>query len=99
MTESETDNPARQWVRKLATGEVLFREGDADRRVFLLLAGRVEIIKDGEVVTEVGVGESFIGEISALTGRLRVLAPRAVLVTQWSDTRSMAQSTSGNGGS
>jgi len=32
--------------------------------------------------------------ISALTGRLRVLAPRAVLVTQCSDTRSMAQRTS-----
>jgi CRP-like cAMP-binding protein len=57
---------------------VLFKEGDTDRRTFVLLDGRVEIVKDGEQVAEIGVSESFIGEISALTGKPRWATARTV---------------------
>ena len=75
----------RQWVQRLKPGQVLFKEGDVDRRVFVLLDGKVEIVKDGERVAEVGVSDSFIGEISALTGKPRwasakVTAPSTLLI-------------------
>ena len=71
MTLPASSPPPSQWMRRVDAGEVLFREGDVDGQVFVLLDGRVEIRKDGAPLAEVGVSESFIGEVSALTGKPR----------------------------
>lgn len=74
--------PPQRWVQRLKAGEVLFKEGDVDERVFVLLDGRVEICREGERIAEVGVSETFIGEVSALTGKPR-----------WAMARTMEDST------
>ena len=65
-----------QWLRKVDAGMTLFKEGDIDNRLFVLIDGRVEILRDGKLLAEIGVAESFIGEVSALTGRPRSATAR-----------------------
>ena len=81
MEDPTIEDPtiARQWVRRMKAGERLFQEGDVDHRVFLLLDGRVEILKGGDKVAEIGVADSFIGEISGLTGKPRWASARTVI--------------------
>lgn len=66
----------KQWLRKLEAGVTLFQEGDIDRRLFVLIDGRVSILRAGALLAEIGVAESFIGEVSALTGRPRSATAR-----------------------
>jgi CRP-like cAMP-binding protein len=70
-----------QWLRRLEAGAILFREGDVDRRVFVLLEGRVEIAKEGRAIADLGVADSFIGEISALTGKPRWATARTIVAS------------------
>lgn len=67
------------WMQRVAAGIVLFKEGDRDGRTFVLLDGRVEILKDGKQLAEIGVSDSFIGEVSALTGKPRYATARTVV--------------------
>lgn len=53
---------------KLPPGEVLLREGQTQKRIFVLRRGAVEIIKGGEVVAVVDKRGELFGEISALLG-------------------------------
>jgi CRP-like cAMP-binding protein len=76
-----TPSAVRQFVQRLPAGSILFKEGDADRRVFVLLDGRVEILKEGERLAEVGVVDTFIGEVSALTGKPRWATARTTAVS------------------
>src|SRR5690242_1243307 len=85
QSASAPDGGAPKWMRRLHEGDVLFKEGDVDRRVFVLLEGQVQIVKEGEPVADIGVADSFIGEVSALTGKprwatARVLKPSTLLV-------------------
>ncbi|HUT37501.1 MAG TPA: cyclic nucleotide-binding domain-containing protein, partial [Planctomycetota bacterium] len=66
------------WV-PLRGGELLVREGEADRSLYLLLSGRLRVTtgEAGGVLGEVAPGES-VGEIALLTGEPRSGAVRAV---------------------
>mgnify|MGYP001550113587 CR=1 FL=1 len=51
-------------LRELAEGEILFENGEAVRDLCLIGQGSIELVKDGSVVGEIGVGEFvFAAEI------------------------------------
>lgn len=55
----------------LASGEVLFYEDDAAADCFVLLSGKVEILRAGRVIGAVSEPGSFIGEMGPLRGKPR----------------------------
>ncbi|MDA8435151.1 MAG: DHA2 family efflux MFS transporter permease subunit [Actinomycetales bacterium] len=61
---------------ELAAGEVLFREGDAAADLYVVKAGRLDVIAGGSVVRQMGAG-SVIGELALLTGGVRSASIRA----------------------
>ncbi len=68
------------WVR-LARDEVLFREGEAGDAVYVVLQGRLQVVREpaGEppqVVAEIGRGEP-VGEMALITGEPRSSTVRA----------------------
>lgn len=65
-------------------GQVLMRQGDPGREMFVIVSGKVAIERDGRVIDERGPGAA-IGEMSLLsegsrTATVRVLEPSRVLV-------------------
>ena len=68
------DRAARD--RHLEGGAYLFRAGDAADAVFVLRAGRLEVVLDDEVVRELGPG-SVVGELALLTAGPRSASIRA----------------------
>jgi EmrB/QacA subfamily drug resistance transporter len=62
--------------RHLGGGEWLFRVGDTADSVFVLRAGRLEVVVGDEVVRELGPG-SVVGELALLTGGTRSASIRA----------------------
>ena len=65
------------WV-PLRGGEVLFREGETDRSLYLLLSGRLRVAAEAAgALGEVAPGES-VGEIALLTGEPRTAKVRAL---------------------
>ena len=63
-----------------AAGEYLFEEGRADYPLFVLLDGRVDIVRrieGSEVVIVTHVPGAFLGELGLLTGQRTYLAARA----------------------
>ena len=60
--------------RRVANGEILYREGDAAYDFFVVLSGHVEIVTgagdDERVITHHGPGR-FLGELNLLTGSRR----------------------------
>jgi len=80
---SDRSNP----LMTLPAGEVLFREGEAGDRMFVLQSGRVQLTRNGhkgvELVATVGPGE-FFGEMAIINNRPRsataeVIEPAKVL--------------------
>lgn len=69
-------------IRKLATGDLLTRQGDTGHEVFLVLDGMFEVDVDGEVVAELGpgaiVGERAVLESGHRTSTVRALTPARV---------------------
>lgn len=51
----------------LADGEFLLHDGEANRRLFLILEGACRVTKNGEEVAILGPGQ-FVGELSFLSG-------------------------------
>ena len=47
------------------TGHVIARQGDIGMGFFVVIAGMVRVVRDGEVVARLGAGE-FFGELSVL---------------------------------
>lgn len=75
--------------RRLATGEILYVEGDRSRDVFVLVSGRVGLFRDsspGDAVRPALVyqPESLFGEIGPLLGQPRPFTAKAL---QSSDVR------------
>lgn len=62
--------------RHLEGGHWLFRAGDPADSVFVLRAGRLEVVVGDEVVRELGPG-SVVGELALLTGGTRSASIRA----------------------
>ncbi len=52
---------------ELAAGETLLRDGDKNRRLFLILDGECRVTKNGGEVAVLGPGQ-FVGELSFLSG-------------------------------
>lgn len=68
------------WI-DLKRGDVLMRQGEDGDSVFVLLTGRLQVVREadgaGRVVGEIGVGET-VGEMSFFTGEPRSATVRAV---------------------
>jgi NADH dehydrogenase len=58
-------------------GEVVFSEGDAGDSLYMILAGQVQVLKDQQVVSTLGAGESF-GEMALLGSDRRSAGTRAL---------------------
>ncbi|MGB4137265.1 MAG: MDR family MFS transporter/patatin-like phospholipase family protein, partial [Microbacterium sp.] len=62
--------------RTIAAGEWLLRREDAADSMFVLLAGRADVVVDGQTVRELGPG-AVIGELALFTGGRRSASVRA----------------------
>ena len=61
----------RSVTRTLARGELLFRQGEAGKELFIVAGGRVAMVRNGQTVSVAGPGQSF-GEVGALLGMPRL---------------------------
>ena len=61
-------------------GQIVFEQGDAADRLFIIQKGAVEVLRDGVAIAEVGEGESF-GEMGLLTNSARNATVRATKST------------------
>ncbi|HWP62839.1 MAG TPA: cyclic nucleotide-binding domain-containing protein [Candidatus Binatia bacterium] len=68
----------------VAPGRTIARQGEVGSGLFVILEGRVRVVRDGETVTRLGRGE-FFGELSVLD-RL----PRVASVVAEEPTRCLA---------
>jgi CRP-like cAMP-binding protein len=64
-------------IRKLRSGEYLFRQSARETSVALVLDGNLEVVVDGEVVGQVGPG-TIVGERAALSAGQRTADLRAL---------------------
>jgi cAMP-dependent protein kinase regulator len=79
-----------------AVGEVLLREGDAARSVFLLITGRASVTVAGKLVAESGPG-SILGEMGMLdhsvsAATVTATEPGLALVVDWLGFESLMDS-------
>jgi CRP/FNR family transcriptional regulator, cyclic AMP receptor protein len=72
---------------EFAAGHPIAREGEIGSGMFIIVSGRVRVLRDGQVVTHLGLGE-FFGELSVLDG-----APRNATVTADVPTTCLAVAT------
>jgi CRP/FNR family transcriptional regulator, cyclic AMP receptor protein len=73
-------NPARSVVERFADGDVIVREGDTGREMYVIRSGRVEVSKSlgGRTVVLATLERgSFFGEMSLLESRPRNATVRA----------------------
>jgi CRP/FNR family transcriptional regulator, cyclic AMP receptor protein len=68
-------------IRTLATGEVLFREGDAGDLMFAVVEGVIELSVEGRTVDSVGPGQ-IIGEMALIDK-----SPRSATAVAHGDAR------------
>jgi EmrB/QacA subfamily drug resistance transporter len=61
---------------ELAAGETLFAQGDSAREMYVVKAGRLNVVAKGEIVRELGAG-AVLGELALLTGGVRSADVRA----------------------
>lgn len=64
----------------LERGEVLFEAGDIGDALYVLVDGKVEVVKGGEVIARLGAGEC-VGEMAALDYEPRSATVRAGATT------------------
>lgn len=61
-------------------GQIIFEQGDAPDRLYIIQKGEVEVLRDGERLAAIGEGESF-GEMGLLTNSPRNATIRAAKPT------------------
>ena len=61
-------------------GQIVFEQGDAADRLFIIQKGAVEVLRDGVSIAKIGEGESF-GEMGLLTNSARNATVRATKST------------------
>jgi CRP/FNR family cyclic AMP-dependent transcriptional regulator len=61
-----------------AVGSHVIREGETTGRLYVLVDGELEVIKDGTVVANVAEPGSIVGEMSVLLGQPHTASVRAV---------------------
>jgi CRP-like cAMP-binding protein len=72
----------------VAPERVIARQGEIGSGLFVILEGRVRVVRDGEIVAHFGPGECF-GELSVLDRRPRIASvvaeepTRCLAVTAW----------------
>jgi CRP-like cAMP-binding protein len=64
---------------KVGEGEILLREGEDSKELFLILSGTGEVVQKGQIVNTLGPGD-FFGELSALCW-----GPRTATITAVTD--------------
>ncbi|MBZ5626994.1 MAG: FAD-dependent oxidoreductase [Acidobacteriia bacterium] len=72
-------------ARSAAAGEVLFEQGEANRGVFVLIEGSIEIVNpmcDGETIVTVHEAGEFTGELDVLSGRRSLVRGRAKVASR-----------------
>ncbi|MBI2568482.1 MAG: cyclic nucleotide-binding domain-containing protein [Candidatus Schekmanbacteria bacterium] len=62
-------------TRRFAAGTVLFAQDDTTLDLFILMSGKVEVIKEGQIISVIDSPGAFLGEISTLLGQ-----PRSALI-------------------
>jgi tetratricopeptide (TPR) repeat protein len=73
---------SRMEQKQLASGEYVFKEGDQDNSVFIIISGQVKVLLDqGEDFLELAtLDESdFFGEVALLTGKTRTASVLCVV--------------------
>jgi CRP/FNR family transcriptional regulator, cyclic AMP receptor protein len=64
-------------VMDFAAGEIIFREGDPARHMYVVLKGKVEISAKGKLIATVDEGEA-LGTLSLIDGMPRTITAEAV---------------------
>src|SRR5260221_9668829 len=65
-------------VQKVSAGECVLEQGTHTGHLFILIEGKVEIVKDGETVATSGRPGDIFGDISALLNLPHTTSVRAV---------------------
>ena len=68
--------------KDFSSGEVVFREGEETRELYILLRGEVEIRKRDQVIAAVREPDTYLGEMSTLLG-----TPRTATLVAKSDCK------------
>src|SRR6266850_4267950 len=74
-------NPFKDYIVKLRTGDLVFKEGDPGTEMYIVQSGKVEIFNDtprGEVSLSVMEKGDFFGEMALLDGNPHGASARAV---------------------
>ncbi|MBI4493512.1 MAG: cyclic nucleotide-binding domain-containing protein [Chloroflexi bacterium] len=93
---------ARLVPLSVAAGEAIVRQGKPGDRFYVVRAGAVEVVRDGEVLATLGPGEAF-GEIALLlnvprTATVRALEPTELLAFNAADFRDLLAGYCGRAG-
>lgn len=75
--------------RTFDTGDIIVRQGDEGTGIYVILAGHVEVVRDGRALATLGA-DSFFGEMALLdnyrrSATVRAYEPTRVLVIPRSD--------------
>lgn len=86
-------------ARSYRKGEAIVKEGEQAVAFYVIIKGKVEITKGGEVLNTMGAGDCF-GEMALLDGWPRVASVRAaedtdcLVMTRWDFTAELGANTS-----
>ncbi|MFN0127186.1 MAG: cyclic nucleotide-binding domain-containing protein [Verrucomicrobiales bacterium] len=59
-------------------GDRIIEQGQEDKRIFILLAGELEVLKDGEPVGTLTKNGEIFGEVAVVSGERRIATVRAL---------------------
>lgn len=85
-------------IRKYRQGERIIKEGSTGAWIYILVYGRVDIIKNGRIITTTDRRGELIGEIGAIDGAARSASVMAAkdTVCLATDTRQIQHMTGGD---
>ena len=65
-------------TQSFKAGGIIFNEGDTSTELYLLLKGKVEVVKGGKPIAQIGEPMSYFGEMSAILSEPRSATIKAV---------------------